>query len=55
MQNELKPTINKPVFLTSALFILLLVVFTIAAPATAQDFFNVIQAGSWATPAGSTS
>lgn len=31
MQNELKPTINKPVFLTSALFILLLVVFTIAA------------------------
>ncbi|AUL16732.1 choline BCCT transporter BetT [Bordetella bronchiseptica] len=44
MQNELKPTINKPVFLTSALFILLLVVFTIAAPATAQGFFNVIQA-----------
>lgn len=44
MQTEFKPTINKPVFLTSALFILLLVVFTIAAPAAAQDFFNLIQA-----------
>lgn len=45
MSSETRPsTINRPVFFTAALFTLLLVGFAIAAPKTAQQLFEAIQA-----------
>lgn len=40
----MRKTLHPPVFFTSAVFILLIVVFTIAAPTKAQTMFNTIQA-----------
>src|SRR5690606_2709948 len=39
----MRKTLHPPVFFTSAVFILLIVVFTIAAPTTAQAMFGTIQ------------
>ena len=56
MTSETRPsTINRPVFYTAAVFILLLVGFAIAVPKTAQALFESIQGWILATPAGSTS
>ena len=45
MSSETRPsTINRPVFYSAALFTLLLVGFAIAAPGTAQNLFESIQA-----------
>ena len=56
MTSETRPsTINRPVFYTAAVFILLLVGFAIAVPRPPRRCSSRYRAGSWATPAGSIS
>lgn len=40
----MKTTLNPPVFITSAAFILLMVIFTVFVPNTAESVFNTVQA-----------